>query len=90
LGGDAKLTEGQRTDVKKAAELTALAEAMRALALQEGPGGAGAISAMVRLESACDRAIRRLGLPPPGAAAAPTPTIAEYWASRQRHEEEQE
>jgi hypothetical protein len=69
LGGAARLTESQRTDVKKAAELTALAEAMRALALQEGPGAPGALSALVRLESASARAVRALRLPPPKATA---------------------
>jgi hypothetical protein len=69
LGGPAALTEGQRIDIRKAAELVALAEDCRALAMQEGPGGAYAISAMVRLESAADRAIRRLGLPAAGAVA---------------------
>jgi hypothetical protein len=69
LGGDAVLTEGQRTDIRRAAELTALSEAMRALAMQEdGPGGAGAISAMIRLEGAADRAVRRLNLPTSKAA----------------------
>jgi hypothetical protein len=85
LGGAARLTESQRTDIKKAAELVALAEAMRALALQEGPGGAGAISAMVRLESTASRAVRALRIPAPKAAAA-VPSVAEYWASR--HEKE--
>jgi hypothetical protein len=77
LGGPAALTEGQRTDVRKAAELVALAEDMRALALQDGPGNAGAVSAMVRLESASVRAVRALGLPAPG-SAAPVETIADY------------
>jgi hypothetical protein len=67
LGGDAALTEDQRVNVKKAAELVTLAEAMRALAMQEdGPGGPGAVSAMVRLESASARAVRALNLPAPG------------------------
>ena len=71
LGGDAALTEGQRVDIRKAAELVALAEDCRALAMQEGAAGAGAISAMVRLESASSRAIRALRLPVPNSAAAP-------------------
>jgi hypothetical protein len=81
LGGDRALTDGQRVDIRKAAELVALAEDARALALQEGPGGAGALSAMVRLESASARAVRALRLPPPN-AAAPVPTLAEYLAGR--------
>src|ERR1700730_1027779 len=63
LGGADALTEGQRVDIRKAAELVALAEDCRALAMQQGPGGAGAISAMVRLESSSTRAVRALNLP---------------------------
>jgi hypothetical protein len=37
LGGDASLTASQRIDIRKAAELVALAEDARALVLQEGP-----------------------------------------------------
>ena len=81
LGGDRALSEGQRVDIRKAAELVALAEDCRALAMQQGPGGAGAISAMVRLESASVRAVRALRLPP-GAAAAPGQTFADYLASQ--------
>jgi hypothetical protein len=51
------------------AELVALAEDCRALAMQEGPGGAGAISALVRLESSSARAVRALRLPAANAAA---------------------
>jgi len=69
LGGDAALTEGQRVDIRKAAELTALAEDCRALAMQEGTASAGAISVMVRLESSSARAVRALRLPAPNAAA---------------------
>jgi hypothetical protein len=87
LGGDAKLTEGQRVDIRKAAELVALAEDARALALQEGPGSAGAISAMVRLESASARAVRALRLPTPN-HAAPVQTLAEYLAQRTTDEPE--
>jgi hypothetical protein len=72
LGGDASLTEGQRVDIRKAAELVALAEDCRALALQEGSGGAGMISVLVRLESSSARAVRALRLPAPKAAAHQT------------------
>jgi hypothetical protein len=68
LGGDAALTEGQLTDIRRAAELTALSEASRARAMQEGAGGPGEVSALVRLESASARAVRSLNLPAPGAA----------------------
>ena len=71
---------------RKAAELVALAEDCRALAMQEGAGGAGAISALVRLESASTRAIRALRLPPNAAAAPPT-TYADYLTGRHEAEE---
>jgi hypothetical protein len=86
LGGDAALTDSQRVDIRKAAELVALAEDCRALAMQEGPGGAGAISALVRLESASARAVRALRLPPPNAAV---PTLSQYLAAHEaEHEHE--
>ena len=87
LGGT--LTEGQKVDVRKAAELVALAEDCRALAMQEGAAGAGAISAMVRLESTASRAVRALNLPPPG-KSAPTQSLAAYLASKQAAAEEPE
>jgi hypothetical protein len=71
LGGADALSEGQKIDIRKAAELVALAEDCRALAMQQGPGGAGALSAMVRLESASVRAVRALRLPEAGSTAAP-------------------
>jgi hypothetical protein len=89
LGGDAALTEGQRVDIRKAAELVALAEDCRALAMQEGPGGAGAISALVRLESSSTRAVRALRLPEPK-AAAPAQTLQDYLADRHAASEEEE
>jgi len=87
LGGDAALSEPQKADIKKAAELVALAENCRALALQEGnPGGPSAISAMVRLESAAARAVRVLRLPAPSAAV---PTLSQYLAAHEaEHEHE--
>jgi len=91
LGGAATLTEGQRTDIRKAAELVALAEDCRALAMQEGaPGGPGAVSAMVRLESASARAVRALRLPEPGSAAPTQSKLAAYLASKKAAAEEPE
>jgi hypothetical protein len=81
LGGDAVLTEGQRIDIRKAAELTALAEDCRALAMQEGTTSATALSAMVRLESSSTRAVRALRLPKPNSAV---PRLSQY-----QHEAEQ-
>jgi hypothetical protein len=84
LGGGRALTEGQRTDIRRAAELTALSEAMRALAMQEdGPGGPGAISALVRLESASARAVRVLRLPLPNAAAPGDDAWRKFLADQQ-------
>lgn len=71
LGGPTALTAGQWIDVRKAAELTALAEAARAKAMREGTGGAGALSAMVRLESTAARAVRALGLKSGTTTSAP-------------------
>jgi hypothetical protein len=82
LGGDTALTEGQRIDIRKAAELLALAEDIRALAMQEGPGGAGAISAMVRLESTASRAVRALNIPAPGRAAPDDDAFGRFLASQ--------
>src|SRR5258708_22426450 len=77
LGGDRALTDGQRVDIRKAAELVALAEDCRALAMQEGPGGAGAISALVRLESSSTRAVKALGLKVPGGRGTSSPNSIE-------------
>ena len=72
---------GQRVDVRKAAELVALAEDARAMALQDMPGSAGMLSAMVRLQSASERAIRALRLPEPK-DARPQTSLADYLASK--------
>lgn len=61
--------------------MTALAEQARAKAMQEGTGGAGALSALIRLESTAARAVRALGLRP-GAAEPKRKTLAEYLANR--------
>jgi hypothetical protein len=81
LGGAAALSEGQRIDIRKAAELTALAEQARARAMRQGTTDASEISAMVRLESTASRAVRALALPPPN-AGPPVQTLADYIASR--------
>jgi hypothetical protein len=65
------LTEGQRVDVRRAAELVALAEQARAKAMREGTGGAGALSVLVRLESTAARAVRALGLKSTAGTSAP-------------------
>lgn len=80
LGGPAALSEGQVIDVRKAAELSALAEQARARAMREGLTDAGEISAMVRLESTAARAVRSLNIKQD--ANPKPPSIAEYAARR--------
>jgi hypothetical protein len=81
LGGDGALSETQRTDIRRAAELAALAEDCRALAMQEGsPGGPGVLSVLIKLEGTLARAMKRLNLPTPG--AAPVPTLKDYLAAK--------
>jgi hypothetical protein len=79
--GPAGLSEGQQIDVRRAAELVALAEAARARAMREGTGDASELSAMIRLESTAARAVRALNLPATG-TAAPVQTLQDYLAQR--------
>ena len=79
LGGPAALSAGQVIDIRKAAELTALAEAARARAMRHGTGDASDLSAMIRLESTAARAVRALSIKP---TSAKTPSIAEYAARK--------
>jgi hypothetical protein len=70
LGGDARLSETQRADVRRVAELMALSESMRASVMQEdGAGGPGALEVLIKLEGTLARAMKRLNLPKPDAAA---------------------
>lgn len=62
LGGAGALSEGQQIDIRKAAELTALAEQARAKAMRDGTGDASDLSAMIRLESTAARAVRALNI----------------------------
>lgn len=61
LGGASALSEGQFVDIRKAAELTSLAEQSRARAMR-GIMNAGEISAMICLESTASRAVRALNI----------------------------
>jgi hypothetical protein len=81
LGGILALTDGQQIDIRKAAELTALAEQARARAMRDGFADAGDLSAMVRLESTAARAVRALNIAA-GAGAPKTPSLAEYAAAK--------
>jgi len=76
LGGWPTLSDTMAANVRKAAELTALAERARADALRDGsvdPLG------LVRLEGATGRAVRALGIKP--AARREWPTLDEHLAA---------
>ena len=75
LGGAGAITALQLVDVRRAAELTALAEEARATALREGSAAVD-ISSLVRLEGAAGRAQKALGIKPGG--AQPKTTVNEY------------
>ena len=84
LGGWAALSDAQEANVRRAAELTALAEQARAEALRTGnvdPLG------LVRLDGAANRAVRALYLDrkrPPA-----SPTLSEYLAGLNAREPEE-
>lgn len=80
LGGADNVTPVQVTDIRRAAELTALAEETRAKALCEGTGAVD-LAALVRLEGAASRAVRALGIKS-GPSAQRTPTISEWMAAQ--------
>jgi hypothetical protein len=80
LGGPAGLSEGQLIDIRRAAELVALAEAARAKAMREGTGDASELSAMVRLESTAARAVRLLNIAA-GGVSKPR-SLADHIAAR--------
>ena len=76
LGGSARVGPIVMQDVERAADLVLLARDMRAAVRQ----GTAKVSDLTRLEGAADRAVRRLNLPPPKAAAA-VQTLQDYLAS---------
>lgn len=78
LGGYAALSDSQLNDARRAAELTALAERARAQALQQS--GVVDLTALVKLEGAADRAVRRLGIAP-GAHSKPAAILSDYLAA---------
>ncbi len=86
LGGWPALSDMMAANVRKASELTALAEQSRAEALRNGNIDP---LALVRLEGAADRAVRRLGIKL-GNAPAPGPTLAEYLASLEAEQSQSE
>jgi DNA-binding helix-hairpin-helix protein with protein kinase domain len=86
LGGSSRITAIQLRDIERAVDMTMLAEAARAKALR---GDKVAITDLVRLEGAADRAVRRLNLPA-SHAGPPVQTLAEYLASRHAASDEAE
>jgi hypothetical protein len=80
LGGASGLHGGQIVDIRKAAELTSLAEQSRARAMR-GILSASEISAMIRLESTASRAVRALNIQQ-NAVRSNLPSPAEYLAQR--------
>jgi hypothetical protein len=66
LGGSTRANPIVMTDIERAVDLVILAREMRAAVRQ----GTAKISDLTRLEGAADRAVRRLNLRPPKAAAA--------------------
>ena len=78
LGGADRVSAIQMEDVHRCVDLVMLALDTRARALR---GDKVAITDLVRLEGAADRAVPRLNLPAPN-AAAPVPTLQDYLASR--------
>jgi hypothetical protein len=79
LGGSQALSEVQMIDVRRAAELVAVTEEVRAAALKQG-GAAVDLHELIKLEGAADRAVRRLCLKAEGKPAAPS--LAEHLAKR--------
>lgn len=76
LGGE--VSEIQRRNVERAVDLELLAAAARAAALR----GEEAIGNVTRLEIQASKAVRLLGLPAPGAAAAPVMGLHDIVARR--------
>lgn len=83
LGGSASVTPIQMQDIERAVDLVLLARTARA----ELSAGKTTINAVVKLENAADRAVRRLNLPASG-AAAPVQTLQDYLARRAERAEE--
>jgi hypothetical protein len=76
LGGWGQVDDMQLGDVRRAAELYAIAEEARSAALK---GRVVDLAALVRIEGAADRAVRRLKIIPGSAKA---PSLEEHLAKR--------
>jgi len=77
IGGRAAASELALVQIRKAAELTCAAEAMRARVLAGDP--AVSVDALVKLEGEARRAVRALGIK--SGAPAKGPGLAEYLAA---------
>jgi hypothetical protein len=77
LGGKARVSPIQLQDIERVVDLILAARTARADLL----AGKVTITNVVKLENAVGRALLRLSLPEPN-AAAPTPSLADYLASR--------
>jgi hypothetical protein len=82
LGGSDRVTTIQLRDVERAADLEMLSATARAAALR----GEESLGNVTRLEIQAAKAVRRLNLPAPKAAAAPVQTLADLIASHQHAE----
>lgn len=80
LGGSERVSAVQMTDIKRAAELMALAEATRSRVMRAGATSAGELTALIRLEGTAARAQRALGIKASD-SAAPT-RLTDYLATR--------
>jgi hypothetical protein len=82
LGGDDNVTPLQLVDVRRASELTALAEEARTRALRDGSAAVD-MSSLVRLEGMASRAQKALGLGIGGKQATePVADLQAYLASK--------
>lgn len=82
LGGDDQVTALQLVDVRRAAELTALAEEARTRALRDGSAAVD-MSSLVRLEGMAARAQKALGLAAGGKKTTePVTDLQAYMASK--------
>jgi len=80
LGGLPRVSALQMADVKRAAELIALAEACRARIMRDGAAAPAELTALTRLEGTASRAQRALGIKP--GASEPKVTLAQHLANR--------
>jgi hypothetical protein len=83
-GGAGRVGPLEMLDIERAVDLALMTAELRA----EVRLGRAKVSQLTTLEGHADRAWRRLNLPAPGAAAAPTQTLQDYLANHQAAEAE--